>query len=209
VEAADTNVKRSAATTDERRQRVLAGAVRVFAAKGYRGATIADIAEELGFTRAALYYYFGSKLDLLDTIANRPVEMLLAAAREIAALDAATSDKVAQCVASHLRLMVLHPEMFTVMIREQVELPADSLAVLRELNRTYHALLAGLIQLGIDDGSFQDVDADLAALHILGSLNWTLQWYRPDGRLPLEDIIAGYVNLALGGLGGKANRSGE
>lgn len=187
--------------TADRRQRVLDGAVRVFAAKGYRGATVADIADELGFTRAALYYYFDSKLDLLDAIASRPVSMLLAAAHEIADRDVSAGEKIAEFVGSHLQLMVLNPEMFTVMIREQLELPPSTLSTLRRLDRNYQKLLAGLIRTGIEDGSFRDVDADLAALHLLGALNWSLQWYRPDGRATLDEVVATYAGLALGGLG--------
>jgi hypothetical protein len=91
--------------------------------------------------------------------------------------------------------------MFTVMIREQMELPPSTLATLRQLDRSYQKLLAGLIRAGIEDGSFRDVDADLAALHMLGALNWTLQWYRPDGRATLDEVVATYAGLALGGLG--------
>ena len=182
-------------------EHVLASALRVFAEKGYRGATIADIADEVGFTRAALYYYFDSKLDLLDALASRPIEMLLAEAREIADSDRSAVEKVSAFVGSHMSLMALNPDLFTVMIREQMELPPDRIAVLQQLNRSYHMLLAALIRVGIDDRSFQDVDPDLAALHILGALNWTLQWYRPDGRLSLEGVASAYAELSLSGLG--------
>ena len=58
-----------------------------------------------------------------------------------------------------------------------------------------------MIRDGIDNGQFREVDANLAALHILGALNWMLQWYRPDGRLGLDEVVTTFVDLTLSGLG--------
>ncbi len=51
-------------TAPERRQVVLNTACRVFFAKSYRGATMAEIARESGITEPILYRHFGSKRDL-------------------------------------------------------------------------------------------------------------------------------------------------
>lgn len=46
------------------REHLLEAAARVFARKGYAGASVDDIAEEAGFTAGALYSSFGSKENL-------------------------------------------------------------------------------------------------------------------------------------------------
>jgi AcrR family transcriptional regulator len=48
----------------ETRGRLLAAAAKVFATKGFHGASVDGIAEEAGFTTGALYYNFGGKEDL-------------------------------------------------------------------------------------------------------------------------------------------------
>ena len=183
-----------------RREEVLTGALRVFAARGYRGATIGHIVDEIGFTRAALYYYFDSKLELLEALAFRPIKMLLECGEEIAAGSGTPAEKLADVVSSHFRLMALNPDLFNVMIREQMELPPSRVLAIRELDRRYQRLIASVIRNGIETGDFREVDADLAALHVVGALNWMLQWYRPEGRLHLEDVVATFVDLSLGGL---------
>ena len=48
-----------------RREEILKVAVRLFSEKGYRGTRLNDVADTLGITRAALYYYFKNKEQLL------------------------------------------------------------------------------------------------------------------------------------------------
>src|SRR4030081_2011237 len=47
------------------RTRLLEAAARVYARRGFDGATIDEVAEEAGFTKGAVYDHFGSKEKLL------------------------------------------------------------------------------------------------------------------------------------------------
>lgn len=55
------------------RQRILDIARDLFARQGYAGTSIADIAGELGTTKAALYYHFRSKADIADALLAEPL----------------------------------------------------------------------------------------------------------------------------------------
>ena len=64
----------------ETRRRLLDAARRVFAAKGFHGATVEDIAAAAGFTKGAVYSNFGSKEDLFlaiidDRIADQAAQV--------------------------------------------------------------------------------------------------------------------------------------
>ena len=54
-----------------RKEEVMNVAARLFAAKGYHATTLDQIAEEMGVTKPALYYYVNNKEDILRTIVNR------------------------------------------------------------------------------------------------------------------------------------------
>ncbi|MEX0345901.1 MAG: TetR/AcrR family transcriptional regulator [Rhizobiaceae bacterium] len=56
------------ANSQQTRERLLVSAKRIFARKGYEGASIANIADELGITKQALLYHFGSKGKLYGEI---------------------------------------------------------------------------------------------------------------------------------------------
>jgi AcrR family transcriptional regulator len=55
------------------RQRILAIALELFSQHGYAGTSIADIAGRLGTSKAALYYHFGSKAEIIEALLARPL----------------------------------------------------------------------------------------------------------------------------------------
>ncbi|MET9594899.1 helix-turn-helix domain-containing protein [Streptomyces sp. NPDC006516] len=62
------------------RQRIQDVALDLFAEQGYEKTSLREIAERLGVTKAALYYHFKTKEDILTSIfedLNRPIEELL------------------------------------------------------------------------------------------------------------------------------------
>ena len=63
------------------KERLLASAVRLFALHGYRGTSLADIAGDVGCSKASLLYHFSTKEAIL-------AELLLPIGKEIVALDA-------------------------------------------------------------------------------------------------------------------------
>jgi AcrR family transcriptional regulator len=68
-----TKAKRQAVTHDANstRERILDAALELFVAQGYDGTSLRQIAEQLGVTKAALYYHFESKEDILRALHMR------------------------------------------------------------------------------------------------------------------------------------------
>ncbi len=58
----------TAPTRDDTRQRILQIALELFTLQGFDGTSLQQIADRLGVTKAALYYHFKSKDDLLDSV---------------------------------------------------------------------------------------------------------------------------------------------
>ena len=68
------------------RSRILAAALELFSEHGFEGTTLQQIADRLGFTKAALYYHFPSKDDLLAALhqpAVQDLEAVIAAFEEM------------------------------------------------------------------------------------------------------------------------------
>lgn len=59
-----------------RREEILAAARRVFAARGFRGTTIADIAEDAGIALGTIYLYFPAKDAILCALSERFGELM-------------------------------------------------------------------------------------------------------------------------------------
>jgi hypothetical protein len=70
----------------------------------------------------------------------------------------------------------------------------------RASRRAFEQLLGGVLRRGLDEGAFRIADPQLALLALLGMVNHTAQWLRPDGRLTAAEIADGYCDLLLGGI---------
>ncbi len=60
--------RKAGVTAEETRQELLAAAARVFARKGYDGASIADICAEAGLSTGPVYAHYGSKAELFVAV---------------------------------------------------------------------------------------------------------------------------------------------
>ena len=67
-----------------RAPQIIDAAARVFAERGFHGATTQDIADVLGIRQASLYYYFSSKEAALELVCLKGVEGFFEAAKAIA-----------------------------------------------------------------------------------------------------------------------------
>jgi AcrR family transcriptional regulator len=89
-------VARTASTTRSdqtahAKQRILEVAGAMFAEHGYEGTAMQDVAKELGLTRAALYYHYASKADILREIIDAETTRFSASLETIAALGSRTA----------------------------------------------------------------------------------------------------------------------
>ena len=64
-------------TSTESRELILTAAAELFAAKGYRQTTFADVAERSGISRGSIPWHFGSKEGLLLAVLERSVDLVL------------------------------------------------------------------------------------------------------------------------------------
>jgi AcrR family transcriptional regulator len=79
------------------RARIVDAARAVFRKKGFRAASMADIAREIGVSKGAIYLYFRTKSDLLAAIQGRSREQIMASWQRLL-----TSGDVAEGIADSL-----------------------------------------------------------------------------------------------------------
>lgn len=60
----------------DNRERILQCALELFYAKGYDAVGVQEIAQKAGITKPTLYYYFGSKYGLLETLLTKHFTVL-------------------------------------------------------------------------------------------------------------------------------------
>jgi AcrR family transcriptional regulator len=176
-------------------------ATRLFAERGFAGTSLQDIAEAMGITRPALYYYVKSKDELLaklvTEVTNGPLDELTAlVARE--GLDPVR--KLRGVVEVIVGRRTSQPERFRLLIRSEAELPAELTTAYDDSRRAVLNAIAGVIDEGVRAGRFRPVDARVAALGVLGMCNWVAWWFHPGGRDTPESVTAQLADMAVGAL---------
>lgn len=174
--------------SEERREQVIDAAIRVFYSKGYRAATIQDIANELGFTGAALYYYVKSKQDLLVEVIQEPSRRLIAMTERVAAVNVRPIEKLRMIIGEHLKIMLRNKELFSILLRERIELPPEKAEQLARLDSDYYDAVKNQVRDAMEGGELKSESPEVVTLALLGMVNWTLLWYREDRPLQDQDI---------------------
>ncbi|MHB8763380.1 MAG: TetR/AcrR family transcriptional regulator [Deferrisomatales bacterium] len=175
----------------DRKQRIVDTAARVFQQKGYRAATLDDVACELGLTKAALYHYVASKDELLSIIYLQALASFFAEAYEIRGLDLPPPEKLRRLVHRHIQHVILENlPMFSVFFSDHSQLPEKEFQEIRAEKVRYTRVVADLLQEGMAQGHFRPGDPWLGACALLGMCNWLYKWYRPGPRTPDPEALA-------------------
>lgn len=198
--------KAATAGSDEKRERILRAAEVLFDAQGYANTTIEQIVQQLGVTKPFVYYYFRNKQEIFETLCWAP------AVACFTAMDFAESDKrpahekVAEGIERLIRATLAHhPAAFFPYREPQVYRP-EYLAAQRQLANHFYDRLCALLEEGRRDGMFEFNDTKITALAACSLPGFLYNWYRPDGRLPADEVARELATLAWRVLGLRTRR---
>ena len=171
----------------ERKREILQAASAIFRERGFHATGMRDIAAALEVAVGKLYYWFDSKQKLLAFCQEDCLSRLLSMAEEVTKRQLLPSERVYLLLAGHIRCLNEGTPGSLAHLEVESLAPEDRKRVVALRDR-YERVLREEISAGVAAGVFQVADVKLAALGLLGSVNWTVKWYRPEGDVPLGRI---------------------
>ncbi len=195
-----------AANSKQKLREICRTAARVFYEKGYDGASMQDIAQAVGLTKAGLYHHVGSKDRLLFEIMNYGMDILDETVLEKVKGIEDPAEKLRQTIMGHIDLVVRARDMeITVILHENRSLKGPLRKKINARKKSYIFYLEDLIaQVQEQAGQKPLVSPSLAAFNLLGIINWLYQWYRPEGAISQSELTQGCVDFFFRGLLGAA-----
>jgi TetR/AcrR family transcriptional regulator, cholesterol catabolism regulator len=184
-----------------RRAELLDVAISLFYEKGYAHTTLQDIADRMGFTKAAIYYYAKNKEELLVEIYTAIVAPAITDAREIAATPAV--DGASQFVAlveRHLQTFLHNIEANAVFEVQIFSLSDPAKKRIQALAREYDSVLRKVFEKGVADGSITPGNPTIAVNAVIGMCNSAHRWYRPRGKSSVDQVIAELLAIVSTGI---------
>ncbi len=182
------------------REDILEAAAQVFRQKGYHGASMSDIAAAVNLQKASLYHHVTSKQEILLEILDRALQLLLDRISAITDQNIPADKKLRLMIREYLLILVENIDLATVLLFEHRALERRQHARHVPNRDEFESLWKDVISAGVSKKLFKCDDPGLTVRALLGLLNWTITWYRPDGDKSIEEIADNYSSLLLNGL---------
>jgi AcrR family transcriptional regulator len=181
------------------RDDILLAAAQIFSQKGFHAASMQDIAQAVSLQKASLYYHISSKQELLGALLDQALDLLIANMQSVLERHMPTDELLRESMRVYLKTMLDNRELAAVLLLEYRSLEPDLHARHTPRRDRFERLWRDLIQQGVNEGVFICQDPPIASRALLGVMNWTITWYRPDGRLTSVEIAEQFADLFLWG----------
>ncbi|HEY6429905.1 MAG TPA: TetR/AcrR family transcriptional regulator [Acidimicrobiales bacterium] len=163
------------ANSDETRRRILEVARHHIAERGYAGATLKEISREVGLTSGAIYYYYGSKQQLVEALITENHEVIQARFEAAAASAEMLPAKLVAVFEATQEIMDEQPDIarFSVTMRSDASRHGELKSTLDKSSRAYFGFYRKLVGDAIEAGEIApDLDsqevADMCTVISLG-----------------------------------------
>jgi AcrR family transcriptional regulator len=168
---------------------ILQAATHLFIERGFDGTSMHDIAEALGVTRTAVYYYYKNKEAILVALTDNITRVAAQLAEQTAQHDhLQPAEALRALVDRHVRLIIDHGPQFRIVERSEEQLPRKQRAAATNYRRDVLASFTAVIERGVRTGVFRPTDPQVTAFAIIGMCNWTAWWYQPEGRKSRDEV---------------------
>lgn len=183
------------------RSTILNASIRLFGKQGYSGTSMRDIAKEVGVLPGSLYAHIDSKETLLLEIVDDGIMEFLSAVEPIVSLPLPAEERLRRAIRAHVEVVAHNPERSLVVFHQWRFLSEPNLATAIEKRRRYERAFVTIFESGVAACVFEStLNKRIAVLTILGSLNWTPEWYSANGAATPSQLGDMMADSLLSGL---------
>ena len=176
---------------------VLRAAAELMVEKGYAGASIGDIAQAVGMTKAGLYHHISSKQEMLFQILVHAMGVLEREVIEPAAALPDAESRLREWIRLHVQVIFRHGPELTLLFPERRHLEPNQREFISEQIEGYLALFQRAMRELDQQGKLQNLDIDIASRHILWTIVGIARWHPRRGGASEERLIEQTVNFNL------------
>lgn len=178
-------------------QAIMDCAAALFAKEGYPSAKMQDVAKACGATKSMLYHYFPTKDDLLFAMLMEHLERVVSSVEGAITSQTPPREKLLAMVQVYTQKSAQSRRRHMIAMQDVKYLPRAKQTPLIELQRKLTNLVAGLLR-EVNPGLPEDVYKPYTMM-LIGLLNWTDMWYRPNGTMKPQELCDRISRLFLKG----------
>ncbi len=138
---------------EERRQKILAGALELFSLNGAPGTKISDIARHTGMSNGLVYHYFASKEEIYTELIRTALDRLEQACRHLAALPLLPHEKIKYAIDELVKTIRTNPDagryhLFVTQAIAAKNIPKEAAQILDAKRRIPYEVMAQIMEKG-------------------------------------------------------------
>jgi AcrR family transcriptional regulator len=183
-----------------RKEVIVKAAATLFLEKGYKAASMRDLAERVGVEAASLYNHIRSKTELLHDICFDVANVFWEHLNKVDTSDARPIEKLETVLRFHIRQMIENFEEVYISDREWRYLIDPYLSNFQNQRRNYRKRVAAIIDQGILDGEINKIDASTAVLIVLHAVSGIESWHRSTHKISGEQLEENMMTILIDGL---------
>lgn len=180
-----------------KREQILTEAVDLFYELGYQRTSLDMVAERLGVTKPFIYYHFKDKAEILFEIGRRSIVQANNALKGALSTPGKPAVRLYHTIAAMTRSVLESSRHTAIFFREEKNFSDADRKVLHEMHSEFDQMLVKLLAEGCKTGEFKVADPALCSLAIAGAVGWGYIWFRPNGRLGVDEIAAQMATMVM------------
>lgn len=185
---------------DEKRAVILKTAAQVFAAEGVARASMAQVAQACGISKANIYHYYPGKDALLFEILDSYLMALRDRLADLPLDGKPPEDKLRLLIREILLAYEGMDDEHKIQTEGIAHLPTGQTEILKGYQRDMVRQMADVIREIVPETLGQNPEALRAAvMSVFGMLNWFYMWNAQAGERAREDYAEVVTSLSLGG----------
>jgi len=191
------------ASTEERKQQkrniLVREAGAAFGRKGFHSTSLEEVAKSMGITKAAIYYYFKDKNEILFECHKLAIEIAKNAIEDAENRGANGYEKLTLTIKNYVVGLTTDLEYFSILVDVSALRPRERSYVISYRDR-FEAKMRKFVEEGIADGSILPCEPKFAIFTIMGAVSWVPSWYSPNGERSGEeiaDLLIGFFSRGI------------
>jgi len=183
-----------------RKEVILKAAAELFHEKGYKAASMRDLAELVGVEAASLYNHIRSKTELLHDICFNVANIFWEHLNKVESSDVSPIEKLEVLLRFHIRQMIENFQEVYISDREWRYLTDPYLSNFQSQRRNYRKRFTAIVEQGIASGEINKIDASTAVLIVLHAVSGIESWHRSTHKVSGEELEENMITILIDGL---------
>ena len=194
--------RRQAADYEQKRDVIMSEAAKLFAKKGFDGASLSDLAAACNMSKSLIYHYYTSKEAILYDVMSAHIDLLLDVVHKLAEKDGPPHELFAELSKELMRRYVGAAASQKVLLYELANLPREQRSEIIGKQREIIDFAEDLLKRAAPQTASDHARLRAQVMLFFGMLNWTHNWFKPSGPVGRDEIADMAAAATLGALQG-------